>query len=133
MKQILTILLFLSLSIQSFSKGCSNEYYIKGKAKLENLLIKNQNLTVTIGKNSFIITTDSKGNFEIPIKWISACPSRITDEEHKKQNEKLNPSKIKINFGKHIIEIDNKWKKYSKCFFENKSEVTYRKNLTFKK
>lgn len=130
------ILLLLQLSLafknETLKKGCEGKYYISGIAYLsDNSILKNEEITVSIGNENRTILTDDFGKFEIEIKWINTCPSGLSNEEHQKENDRLNPQFIFIQYMKTQIKLENKWGNYAKCLPDSKEQVTWEKDLYF--
>ncbi len=132
MKRFFYLLILISISKLTFGKGCSGVYYIKGTAfGVDKVVLKNSELTIVFGNEVRIVTTDDKGQYEIEVKWINSCPSRVTKKQRAEQNAKLNPKIIYVKYKEFNIEIKNDWFKYAECFPENKEKVTKKKNLSF--
>jgi hypothetical protein len=116
----------------SFGKGCSGNYYICGKAYLNNnMTLVNVKLTVIFGKDTIQVITDSKGKFELELKWKNACPSLLSEEEHNEQNSKINPKFIYIKYFDKQIELENNWKNFAHCVPKSKKQITRRYDLKF--
>ena len=129
---ILTVFLCTSWTTPTFRKGCSGTYYISGTAyRADKTIIKSAGLTVKFGKDTKIVRTDSNGQYEISVHWDSACPSGLTGEELKKENERINPQFIYITYADNEIKLENKWEKYADCSPASKDEVTWKKDLHF--
>ena len=136
MRSLLTaILLFLfgSASVPGPIKGCAGKYYIIGTAFMNKTTLLNKQLEVELGKDGkkWTVSTDEKGQFEISIPWMSACPSGLSASELAKENARLNPTLIVISYKSNSIFLTNNWKKYGKCFSESRDEITWKKDLHF--
>lgn len=130
----LTILFFNFASTTSCAKGCSGTYFIRGTAySTDKTLLKSVTLTIVFGKETKTVLTDSIGHFEIELAWTSACPSGRTKEQHKQDNQKINPRFIYINYSDRVIKVENKWEKYAACFPDSKEAITWKKDLYFSK
>lgn len=130
-RHIIYTLLFLVPTLV-FAKGGSGVYYIKGIAYTKNKTpLKNETFSVKLGNKITEYKTDNKGQFEIEIRWVSACPSGLNDKEYENENKRLNPEFIFIQFNDSEIKIKNEWKKYAKLFPKNKKEITKHENLQF--
>ncbi len=129
---ILTILLFVSLTTEAFAKGCAGTYFIKGIAySFDKTVLKNATFTVKFGTKIKTISTDSNGHYEIELSWESPCPSGRSKEQQKKDSEKSNPAFIYINFANKEIKLENNWKKYAECHPHSKDAITCKKDLYF--
>ena len=121
------LLVFFILSIfgnSNFEKGCRGEYYIKGIAFDHNHKpMTNKILRVKSGENTKEVQSDKYGGFEIGIIWKSFCEGEEID--------KFNPEFIIITCDNKKIKLENKWKKYAKCFPDSKENITWQKNLNF--
>lgn len=133
MKKILFILTFLFFYQSfAFSKGCSGSYFINGFAyNAQKELLTNKIIIVKIGNVTDTIFTDTKGFYEIEIKWRNACPSGVSKSEHSNLNKKINPDFIHIGYQGIIIRLNNEWEKYAECFPENKKSITRKVRLNF--
>lgn len=130
MKKLL-LLFLLIVSSQLFSKGCSGDYYITGKAQINGSLLINDTLHIIHGNEEFTVQTDSMGFYEIKIKWRSSCPSGVSIHEQNEQNKKLNYPIIIIKFKGIELNIKNEWQKYGKCFVKDRKQITRKYNLNF--
>lgn len=127
--QLIFILCSLSLL---FGKGCSGTYFINGTAySVNNIILKNTQLTVKFGNLTKHIITDSSGHFEIELAWTNACPSKLTEENHKQLNKKINPQEISISYADIEIILENNWEKYADCNPKSKDKTTWNKDLIF--
>jgi hypothetical protein len=132
MKHFFALFIFVFISTFAFAKGCSGNYYIAGKAYGEGkTVLKNIEFTVTIGATVKTIKTDDKGNYEIEVPWVNACPSMRSPAEHNADNERLNSKSIIIEYNNKKIEVDNNWHKYARCAFDSKKQVTRKYSLHF--
>ena len=132
MKHILKILFFITLTTGTFAKGGSGTYYIKGTAYgTDKTILKNADLTVKIGSVTKTVRTDDNGLYEIEIPWESACRSRRTLAQHKRDNKKLNAEFIYVSYVNKKVKLDNNWEKYAELFPESKEKVTRKLDLYF--
>ncbi len=131
-KHLLPFFYILLLSCCIYGKGCSGTYYISGTAYgKDNSPVKTSSLVVKVGSTTTIAQTDTLGHFEIAIAWSSACPSKLSKMELKKENERLNPAYILISYHGIEINIENKWEKFAQCIPASRQSVTWQKDLTF--
>lgn len=113
-------------------KGCGGTYYIKGIAyDSEKKPIKSGSLVMIFDDKKSSFKTNNTGEYEVEIKWMNACKSGVTAEEHAATNKRINPEKIFFNYNNVTISISNEWKKYGKCGSKNKEEITCKKDLHF--
>lgn len=131
-KLIAFTILFFAFATTLFGKGCSGTYFIKGKAyAADKTVLKNDTLTLKFGDEIQTIVTDNEGNFKIRLHWSNACPSNRSKEQHKRDNEKLNPPFIYISRAGKEIKLENNWEKYAECFPKSEKKVTKREELRF--
>ncbi|MBL4736265.1 MAG: hypothetical protein JKY18_13170 [Flavobacteriales bacterium] len=130
-KTLLTIT-FILTTLFTLSKGASGTYCISGKAYYSSgELIKNQTIMVDFNNVREETSVDSLGNYEIKIRWQTACPSGIRRSAIKLANERLNPKWIKLNCNGFEIRIENKWRKYAHIFPTDKQMITREQDLIF--
>ena len=86
---------------------------------------------MTIGDETKVIRVDSQGNYELEVRWRTACPSVKTNAQWKQSNRDLNPKWITLAYENHVLRIRNRWKKYARLFPDDDDEVTRNLNLRF--
>ena len=132
MRYLLTIFILTFLTTEAFSRGGSGIYYVKGIAYgTSNGVLKNTELIIKIGKEIKTIKTDENGQYEIEVRWASACPSGISHTRWERECQRLNPKHIYVEYKDKKIKLDNDWKKYAQLFPETKEEVTRKEDLHF--
>lgn len=115
MKRALLLLIFSLLSTLAFSKGAQGSYTIVGTAYgPDSISLKNVELTVKFGDKTFVVKTNNYGHYRMEIKWSTTCETKLTEEEIKKENKKMNPEFIYVSYKDKEVKIKNDWERYSK-------------------
>jgi hypothetical protein len=132
MIRTLMLVLFVISPLLSSAKGGSGIYYISGKAYGPGRsLLANETITVDFQGKTWTVNTDNEGNYELEIRWYSACPSGATKAGMERQERQLNPKWIVVKYGSYEMKIQNQWKKYAKSGNKDKNEVTRKLDLQF--
>ena len=120
----LLLILLLTMNLKAFPRGSSGVYHMKGIAySADKNILKNSELTVKIGEKVHKVMTDENGNYDIGVRWMTACRSGSTKLHAKRETDRLNPDYIFISFDGKQIKVKNDWKNYTYWKTEEKEPV----------
>ena len=109
-----TIVLLIADPNESYSKGRSGTYLLKGFALSQTGdTLKNHKLVMYWKDKVDTLITDSKGYYETKIHWATACPSGSTFVQTRRVTKRYNPKYIYFSSIEVKIKIKNDWERFA--------------------
>jgi hypothetical protein len=139
---ILILCIYLSPLQSSNFKGSRGEYYIQGVAYNKfRIPIRNKTFNLFYNRTNEKITTNSKGEFEVMIKWKYPCLEVVifegrdtfpNAEEKIKIMNTANSDTLTFTYKNKTALTPNVYKKYTHRFSYTKADMTHHVNMRFK-